>query len=109
DHLTSFFTGIISIVGSVIILLILDWKMTLIMLIAVLLTLSILFQFAAKWIKSQKGLKVETPKLIPLIVKVLSRFRLVNYQMRKHQNTEMGKKAFILYLNMVYVKGKFKL
>src|SRR5699024_1544016 len=77
DHLTSFFTGIISIVGSVIILLILDWKMRLIILIAATLTLSIQFLLVCPMPKISMSLQYETVKFTALISYVLSEIRLV--------------------------------
>src|SRR5699024_11459946 len=66
DHLTSFFTGIISIIGSVVILLVLDWKMTIIMLIAAPLTLAILFPLGGQMHKISKGLQDETARFTAL-------------------------------------------
>lgn len=77
DHLTNFFTGIISIVGSIIILLILDWQMTIIMLIAAPLTLAILFPLGRKMHRISRGLQDETAKFTALIQQVLSEIRLV--------------------------------
>src|SRR5690625_4960853 len=77
DHLTNFFTGIISIVGSIIILLILDWQMTIIMLIAAPLTLAILFPLGRKMHQVSRGLQDETAKFTALIQQVLSEIRLV--------------------------------
>lgn len=77
DHLTNFFTGIISIVGSVVILLLLDWQMTLIMLVAAPLTLAILFPLGRKMHRVSRGLQDETAKFTALIQQVLSEIRLV--------------------------------
>lgn len=93
DHLTSFFTGIISIIGSVIILLLLDWKMTLIMLIAAPLTLAILFPLGGKMHKISKGLQDETARFTALISQVLSEIRLVkssNAETEEHHNGAQG-------------------
>src|SRR5690625_1628822 len=77
DHLTNFFTGIISIVGSIIILLIIVWQMTIIMLIAAPLTLAILFPLGRKMHRVSRGLQDETAKFTALIQQVLSEIRLV--------------------------------
>lgn len=93
DHLTSFFTGIISIIGSVIILLLLDWKMTLIMLIAAPLTLAILFPLGGQMHKISKGLQDETARFTALISQVLSEIRLVkssNAETAEHNNGGRG-------------------
>ncbi|GGH87117.1 multidrug ABC transporter permease [Pullulanibacillus pueri] len=77
EHLPQFFTGIISIVGSLIILFLLDWKMTLLMLIAVPLTLLILMPLGKQMFKISKGLQDETANFTALISQVLSEVRLV--------------------------------
>lgn len=77
DHVASFFTGIISIIGSVAILLYLDWKMTLIMLIAAPLTLLILFPLGRQMYKISKGLQDETAAFTAMISQVLAEIRLV--------------------------------
>lgn len=77
DHVTGFFTGIISIIGSVAILLYLDWKMTIIMLTAVPLTLMVLFPLGAQMYKISKGLQDETASFTAKITQVLAEIRLV--------------------------------
>src|SRR5690625_3478231 len=77
DHLTNFFTGIISIVGSVVILLLLDWQMTLIMLVAAPLTLAVSSCNPRKMHRVSRGLQDETAKFTALIQQVLSEIRLV--------------------------------
>ncbi len=77
DHLTSFFTGIISMIGAVTILLFIDWQMTLIMLIAAPLTLAILFPLGRQMHKISKGLQDETATFTAHISQVLSEVRLV--------------------------------
>lgn len=77
DHLTSFFTGIISMVGAVTILLFIDWQMTLIMLIAAPLTLAILFPLGRQMHKISKGLQDETATFTAHMSQVLSEVRLV--------------------------------
>lgn len=77
DHLTNFFTGIISMVGAATILLFIDWQMTLIMLIAAPLTLAILFPLGRQMHKISKGLQDETATFTAHISQVLSEVRLV--------------------------------
>lgn len=48
EHLSSFFTGIISVIGSFIVLLYLDWQMTAIMLLVIPLAALVLFRWASK-------------------------------------------------------------
>lgn len=77
EHLPQFITGIISIVGSIIILLTMDWKMTLLMLVAVPLTFLVLLPLGRQMFKISKGLQDETAKFTAHISKVLSEIRLV--------------------------------
>lgn len=48
DHFPQFITGIISIIGSITILLIMDWKMTLLMLISVPITVAVMIPLGSK-------------------------------------------------------------
>lgn len=91
DHLTSFFTGIISIIGSITILLFLDWKMTIIMLVAAPLTLAILFPLGRQMHKVSKGLQDETAKFTALINQVLSEIRLVKASNAEKNESQSGR------------------
>lgn len=93
DHLANFFTGIISIIGSIAILLYLDWKMTLIMLTAAPLSLAILFPLGTQMYKISKGLQDETANFTAMISQVLSEIRLVkasNAEQMEQQNGNRG-------------------
>lgn len=93
DHVTNFFTGMISILGSVAILLYLDWKMTLIMLSAAPLSLFILFPLGAKMYKISKGLQDETATFTSIISQVLSEIRLVKASNAEQIEKRNGKKG----------------
>src|SRR5690606_27049918 len=60
DHFPQFITGIIAIIGAVTILLLLDWKMTLIMLISVPLTIAIMIPLGRRMAKISRSLQDET-------------------------------------------------
>lgn len=90
DHVTSFFTGIISIIGSVAILLYLDWKMTLIMLTVAPLTLFILFPLGRQMYKISKGLQDETATFTTTISQVLGEIRLVKASNAERVEREHG-------------------
>ncbi|MGC9266776.1 ABC transporter ATP-binding protein, partial [Listeria ivanovii] len=60
DHLPQFVTGIISVIGAVIILFYMDWKMTLIILIAIPITALVVAPLGHKMFKISKGLQNET-------------------------------------------------
>ena len=90
SHVTSFFTGIISIVGSVAILLYLDWKMTVIMLTAAPLTLFMLFPLGSQMYKISKGLQDKTAAFTANINQVLAEIRLVKASNAERIEKEKG-------------------
>ncbi|WP_416151921.1 ABC transporter ATP-binding protein [Salipaludibacillus sp. HK11] len=77
DHFPQFITGIISIIGAVTILLIMDWKMTIIMFISVPVTLAIMIPLGRKMAKISRGLQDETAVFTGNIQQTLSEIRLM--------------------------------
>ncbi len=77
EHMSGFVTGIISIVGSIIILFTLDWQMTLMLLIAVPLTLIILVPLGRKMHQISRNMQNETASFTSVLTQVLSEVRLV--------------------------------
>jgi ATP-binding cassette, subfamily B, bacterial AbcA/BmrA len=77
NHFPQFITGIISIIGAITILLIMDWKMTLLMLISVPLTFVIMMPLGRKMAKISRGLQDETAKFTGNIQQTLSEIRLM--------------------------------
>ncbi|CAM3829677.1 ABC transporter ATP-binding protein [Mesobacillus zeae] len=77
QHLVSFFTGIISIIGAVAILLFIDWKMTLIMVTAVPLALLLILPLGRKMYKISKASQDEMAGFSANLGRVLSDIRLV--------------------------------
>jgi ATP-binding cassette, subfamily B, bacterial AbcA/BmrA len=77
QHFPQFITGVISIIGAVIILLIMDWKMTLLMLISVPLTVLIMMPLGSKMSKISRGLQDETASFTGDIQQTLSEIRLM--------------------------------
>jgi ATP-binding cassette, subfamily B, bacterial AbcA/BmrA len=77
DHLSNFLTGTISIIGSIVVLLILDWKMTMLMLIAIPLSAVILGTLGRKMHQVSKGMQNETARFTSVLQQVLSEIRLV--------------------------------
>ncbi|WP_412161553.1 ABC transporter ATP-binding protein [Aneurinibacillus migulanus] len=93
DHLANFLTGMISIIGSIIVLFILDWKMTLLMLIAIPLSFMILVPLGRKMHQVSKGTQDETARFTSVIQQVLSEIRLVkasNAEMIEYKNGKKG-------------------
>ncbi|MCL6570239.1 MAG: ABC transporter ATP-binding protein/permease [Bacillus sp. (in: Bacteria)] len=77
NHFPQFITGIISIIGAVAILLVMDWKMTLLMLISVPLTLAIMLPLGRKMHKISRGLQDETATFTGNIQQTLGEIRLM--------------------------------
>jgi ATP-binding cassette, subfamily B, bacterial AbcA/BmrA len=77
DHFPQFITGIISIIGAVVILLVMDWKMTLVMLISVPITMAIMMPLGRKMAKISRGLQDETAVFTGEIQQTLSEIRLM--------------------------------
>ncbi|MBP1968356.1 ATP-binding cassette subfamily B protein AbcA/BmrA [Virgibacillus natechei] len=77
QHFPQFITGIISIIGAVTILLIMDWKMTLIMLIAVPFTVALMIPLGSKMAKISRGLQDETATFTGNIQQTLAEIRLM--------------------------------
>ncbi|ANE46576.1 multidrug ABC transporter permease [Paenibacillus swuensis] len=77
DHTASFLTGIISILGSVTILLFLDWRMTLVLLAAVPLTIGIMVPLGRRMVKIARSTQHETASFTAVLSQVLSEIRLV--------------------------------
>ncbi|TCP57723.1 ATP-binding cassette subfamily B protein AbcA/BmrA [Tumebacillus sp. BK434] len=92
-HMISFFTSIISIVGSVVILLYLDWQMTLVMLSAVPITFLVIRPMGRKMYLISKGLQDEMASFTALLTQVLQEIRLVksfNAEARENKSGEAG-------------------
>jgi ATP-binding cassette subfamily B protein AbcA/BmrA len=93
EHLSNFVTGIISIVGSMIVLFVLDWKMTLLMFIAIPLSVLILMPLGKKMHKISKGMQDETASFTAVLQQVLTEIRLVkasNAETFEYQNGKKG-------------------
>jgi ATP-binding cassette, subfamily B, bacterial AbcA/BmrA len=93
EHLSNFVTGIISIVGSMIVLFVLDWKMTLLMFTAIPLSVLILMPLGKKMHKISKGMQDETASFTAVLQQVLMEIRLVkasNAEALEYQNGQKG-------------------
>ncbi|WP_100372047.1 ABC transporter ATP-binding protein [Bacillus sp. FJAT-45037] len=88
QHFPNFITGIITIIGAVIILFIMDWKMTLLMFISVPLTTLILIPLGRQMSKISRGLQDETASFTGNIQQTLSEIRLM-----KASNAELAEEA----------------
>lgn len=79
DHLITFFTSILTIVGAIAILIYIDWKMTLILLISVPVTLAIMFPIGRMMSKVAKSTQDEVATFSAQLGRVLQNIRLVKY------------------------------
>ncbi|MEK8130645.1 ABC transporter ATP-binding protein [Paenibacillus filicis] len=93
EHIASFFTGIISIIGALTMLFVLDWQMTLIMLIAIPLAAAVMVPLGRRIYEISKGLQAETAEFTSVLSRVLSEIRLVkssNAEEREYHNGKSG-------------------
>lgn len=95
EHLASCLTGIIAIIGSVTILLFLDWKMTLVMLVAVPVAMLILMLLGKKMFVISKGMQDETAKFTAVLNQVLPETRLVKASNAENLEYRRGKKGIM--------------
>ncbi|WP_062048886.1 ABC transporter ATP-binding protein [Bacillus sp. JCM 19034] len=77
QHFPQFVTGIITIIGAVIILFIMDWKMTLLMILAVPITVVIMVPLGTRMAKVSRGLQDETASFTGTVQQTLSEIRLM--------------------------------
>ncbi|QGH36758.1 ATP-binding cassette domain-containing protein [Gracilibacillus salitolerans] len=77
QHFPQFISGVISIIGAITILLIMDWKMTLIMLVSVPVTMAVMIPLGSKMSKVSRGLQDETATFTGMIQQTISEIRLM--------------------------------
>ncbi|MBG9792598.1 multidrug ABC transporter permease [Paenibacillus dendritiformis] len=105
EHLSSFFTGIISVIGSLIVLLYLDWQMTVIMLLVIPLAALVLFPLGKQMFNISKGLQDETASFTAVLSQVLSEIRLVKASNAEAREYENGRKAITRLLRFGIKEG----
>ncbi|MCA0988429.1 ABC transporter ATP-binding protein [Guptibacillus algicola] len=90
NHLINLLTSTLSIVGSIAILLYLDWRLTAILLTVVpIMMLGIRF-IGKRMYKVSKGLQEETAKFTATITQVLSEIRLVKFSLAENVEEKNG-------------------
>lgn len=77
QHFPQFISGLISIIGAIVILFMMDWKMTLIMLISVPITVAIMIPLGSRMAKISRGLQDETATFSGNIQQTISEIRLM--------------------------------
>ncbi|WP_110928185.1 ABC transporter ATP-binding protein [Bacillus massiliglaciei] len=93
EHLSNFVTGVISIIGSIIVLFVLDWRMTLVLFIAIPLAAAVLVPLGKKMYKISKGVQDETAGFTAVLQQVLSEIRLVKASNAEKIEYGNGKKG----------------
>lgn len=90
DHFPQFITGIISIIGAITLLIIMDWKMTLVMLIAVPFTLLLMIPLGKRMVKISRGLQDETANFTGSVQQTLGEIRLMKASTAERDEEEKG-------------------
>lgn len=90
-HVISFLGGIVSIIGGVGILLYLDWRMTLLMLVAVPVSLLILWPLGSKMFVVSKAMQDETAMFQGDLGRVLTEIRLVKSSLAEPAELRQGR------------------
>lgn len=91
NHFPQFITGIITIIGAIVILLIMDWKMTLLMLIAVPVTFLVMMPLGSRMAKISKGLQDETATFTGNIQQTLGEVRLMKSSTAEQVEEKQGR------------------
>ncbi|WP_204466614.1 ABC transporter ATP-binding protein [Shouchella xiaoxiensis] len=89
-QLIPFISGIISIVGSIVILLVLDWRITLMMLAVVPASLLVMMPLGRRMYKVSRSLQDETASFQGDLGRVLSDIRLVKASLAEDQENRVG-------------------
>jgi len=93
EHMAGFLTGIISIVGSVVVLFILDWQMTLTLLIVVPVMFGVLGPLGRQMYKLSVSMQNETASFTSVLSRVLSDIRLVKSSNAEEAEYRNGKEG----------------
>jgi len=106
EHITNFLTGIISIIGSFILLLVLDWRMTLVTFSIIPVIALIFIPIGKQMSKLSKATQDETAKFTSLISQVFSEIRLVKVSNAETTEIANGNKGINNLLSFGIKKGK---
>ncbi|MHA6532642.1 ABC transporter ATP-binding protein [Paenibacillus sp. BAC0078] len=106
EHLASLFTGVISIVGSISVLLYLNWKMTLVLFTVLPLSALILVPLGRQMYKISKGTQDETASFTATLSGVLSEIRLVKSSGAEEREYEAGRTGIMNLLSFGIREGK---
>ncbi|GAB6989231.1 ABC transporter ATP-binding protein [Paenibacillus pini] len=108
EHVTGFINGVISMVGAIIILLLLDWKMTLIMLAAIPVTAAVIIPLGRTMLKLSRSLQDETAGFTTILNQVLSEIRLVKASNAESREFVTGQRSIQSLLRLGIREGKIQ-
>ena len=93
ENFTGFLTGIISVIGSVVVLLYMDWQMTAVMLGVIPISALFMVPLGRQMYLVSKGLQTETASFTTTLTQVLSEIRLVKSMNAEPREYEAGEKG----------------
>ena len=93
QHFPQFIGGIVSIIGAVTILFIMDWKMTLLMLLSVPLTILFMIPLGRKMANISRGLQDETAAFTSVIQQAINENRLMKSSTAEGVEESKGNKG----------------
>ncbi len=105
EHVAGFFSGIISVIGSIAVLLYLNWKMTLIMFIVIPLAALVLYPLGRKMYKISLGMQDETATFTATLSQVISEIRLVKSSNAEEREYDTGRKGILNLLKFGVQEG----
>lgn len=106
DHFPQFISGIISIIGVVIILFVLDWKMTLIMLLSVPVTIFIMIPLGRRMGKISRRMQDETAVFTGDVQQTLGEIRLMKASNAEKTEKKKGYQGISKLLNLGFKEAK---
>ncbi|GIO60813.1 ABC transporter ATP-binding protein [Paenibacillus cineris] len=106
EHVTGFFNGIISMIGSIIILLLMDWQMTLIMLAAIPVASAVLVPLGRTMLNISRKMQDETASFTAVLNQVLSEIRLVKASNAEDREEQVGRSSIESLLSLGIREGK---
>ncbi|MBB6669274.1 ABC transporter ATP-binding protein [Cohnella nanjingensis] len=93
EHLSTLISSILSIVGSIVLLFVLDWRMTLLLLVAIPLTVGALIPLGRAMIKISRAMQDENASFTTVLAQVLSEVRLVKSSGAEPIEYERGRRG----------------
>lgn len=106
QHFPQFISGIISIIGAVIILLFMDWKMTLIMFIAVPIMVAVMIPLGNKMSKVSRRLQDQTANFQGEIQQTVSEIKLMKSSTAEQQEETRGMQGIFQLLKTGLTEAK---